>query len=329
MGPYLSSLRPRELSLCTAGASFLQTGFWGGFKARFGWRALAFTAEWLTEPAGAAGEATVLPLLVLHRPLGPALSFAYVPWGPELPPGYDAAARNAAAADLAGALRGLLPGDTAFIRFDFPWYETGPVPAAEPVPPRTSSAEPAAPGGSFLPGKPFRRAAANVQPPDSVLVNLDPGEPAILGAMKSKWRYNVGLAEKKGVQVRIAGSPLPSPGELEAFYGMYRETAARDGISIHGINYYAALFEEAAKYGHLPRDRRPDARLYLASQEGEDIAGIVTLFRGREAVYLYGASANRKRNLMAPYALQWRAMRDAKATGCVYYDLFGIPPEDP
>ena len=70
--------------------------------------------------------------------------------------------------------------------------------------------------------------------------------------------------------------------------------------------------------------------LYLAEHEGDVLAGIVTLFRGKEAVYLYGASSDRKRNLMAPYALQLKAMEDAKAYGCSEYDLFGIPPnEDP
>ena len=56
----------------------------------------------------------------------------------------------------------------------------------------------------------------------------------------------------------------------------------------------------------------------------------MTLFRGREAVYLYGASSDKKRGLMAPYALQVKAMEEAKAAGCEEYDLFGIPPdEDP
>jgi lipid II:glycine glycyltransferase (peptidoglycan interpeptide bridge formation enzyme) len=109
--------------------------------------------------------------------------------------------------------------------------------------------------------------------------------------------------------------------KLEGYYKIYWETAERDGILIHGLEYYAALFEEAARSG-------VDIRLYMASHEGEDLAGIVTLFRGKEAVYLYGASANHKRNLMAPNALQWRAMRDAKAAGCGFYDLFGIAPND-
>ena len=54
----------------------------------------------------------------------------------------------------------------------------------------------------------------------------------------------------------------------------------------------------------------------------------MTLFRGREAVYLYGASSDLKRNLMASYVLQLKAIEDAKAYGCINYDLFGIPPND-
>jgi lipid II:glycine glycyltransferase (peptidoglycan interpeptide bridge formation enzyme) len=159
-------------------------------------------------------------------------------------------------------------------------------------------------------------------------VDLTPDETAILGSMKSKWRYNIGLAEKKGVAVRsvlaaaVSAAEDSGANELETFYRLYKETAERDSISIHSIDYYRSLFEEAAKH-------TIDVRLYLASHEGEDLAGIVTLFRGKESVYLYGASSNHKRNLMAPYALQWQAMKDAKASGCLYYDLFGIPPLPP
>jgi lipid II:glycine glycyltransferase (peptidoglycan interpeptide bridge formation enzyme) len=149
----------------------------------------------------------------------------------------------------------------------------------------------------------------------------------LLANMKSKWRYNIGLAEKKGVAVRSAcpssnGTNTAIAGFLDIFYRLYEETSVRDGISIHPKEYYEALFEEAAN--HVV-----DVRLYLASHEGEDLAGIITLFRGTIATYLYGASSSHKRNLMAPYALQWQAMKDAKAAGCRVYDLFGIPPRPP
>ena len=42
----------------------------------------------------------------------------------------------------------------------------------------------------------------------------------------------------------------------------------------------------------------------------------------------YGASSDAHRNLMAPYAIQWAAMRWAKARGCSTYDLWGVPDQD-
>jgi lipid II:glycine glycyltransferase (peptidoglycan interpeptide bridge formation enzyme) len=152
-----------------------------------------------------------------------------------------------------------------------------------------------------------------------VLVDLAPTGEEILGAMKPKGRYNIGLAAKKGVVVERRDEA-----GLDIFYALYGETAKRDGIAIHGPGYYQTLFacsrETAAQ----------EVRLYLAFHEGEPLAGVIVLFRGPRAVYLYGASSNQKRNLMAPYALQWRALQDAKASGCIEYDLYGIPPrEDP
>jgi lipid II:glycine glycyltransferase (peptidoglycan interpeptide bridge formation enzyme) len=140
--------------------------------------------------------------------------------------------------------------------------------------------------------------------------------------MKPKWRYNARLALKRGVVVRRADEE-----GLETFYGLLKETAKRDGIAIHSVEYYRTLFSHARDYFAVSA---PQIHLYLARHEGEALAGIMTLFRKGEAVYLYGASSDKKRNLMAPYALQLKAMEDAKEAGCTVYDLFGIPPsEDP
>jgi lipid II:glycine glycyltransferase (peptidoglycan interpeptide bridge formation enzyme) len=111
--------------------------------------------------------------------------------------------------------------------------------------------------------------------------------------------------------------------ELDIFYSLLKETAQRDGIAVHNIDYYRTLFEicDSKKNGLK-------LRLYTASHENDTLAAIVVLFRGKHATYLYGASSNNKRGLMAPYALQWKAMQDAKEIGCLYYDLFGIPPDD-
>ena len=306
----LKALRRAELSVCGQAASFLQSDFWGAFKARFGWEALAFVAEWAGDETdlsqrrtsvegaeGSLGEGCQ-PLLVLRRSLMAGFSLAYIPWGPQLPPGFpaDDALRGDALKELAFALKGLLPADTAFVRFDPPWYNEGP----DELPPQVP--------------QPFVRAGADIQAPDTVLVNLEEPMEDLLLRMKPKWRYNARLALKKGVAVRRAAAA-----EAPVFYELLKETAVRDGIAIHPLAYYQALLAGGSSPGI-------DARLYLAEHEGDMLAGIVTLFRGREAVYLYGASSGKKRSLMAPYALQLKAMEDAKAAGCAVYDLFGIPP---
>ena len=251
-------------------------------------------------------EQQTIPLMVLFRRLAPGISFAYIPWGPELPSFFPEDDRYRVTAELAEKLKPFLPRKTTFVRFEPPWFDT------------EGSDKKKVNNGQFASAG-FKQAAATVQAPDTVIINLSFSIGEILAQMKPKWRYNISLAGKKGVQVNTGGYQ-----ELEIFYSLLKETALRDGIDVHGINYYKTLFElcQTGDGQYL--------RLYTAAHEGDILAAIVVLFRGKDAVYLYGASSNNKRNLMSPYALQWKAMQDAKETGCLYYDLFGIPPcEDP
>jgi lipid II:glycine glycyltransferase (peptidoglycan interpeptide bridge formation enzyme) len=290
------------MEACKDASTFLQSGFWGSFKACFGWNVRAFKAYW----DSGYGTEQVLPLMVIRRRLAPGCSFAYVPWGPEVPEDFSVEDKAQALAELAPALRPFLPGDTVFVRFDPPW-------AVEEMPDEGEECSLARP---LTFGAPFVRASANVQPPDTVLIDLTPATmDKVVESFKSKTRYNARLALRKGVTVINTGL-----GGLDDFYFLLKETARRDGIAIHSIDYYRTLFEHAAPYEMV------DIRLYLARLDRELLAGIVTLFRQDEAVYLYGASSSLHRNLMAPYALQVQAMTDAKDMGCTYYDLFGIPP---
>jgi lipid II:glycine glycyltransferase (peptidoglycan interpeptide bridge formation enzyme) len=291
-------------------ASFLQSSFWGEFKSSFGWKPLRFRIE------GPSGDPP--SLLVLLRRLPGGLSFAYSPHGPALDLGEIE--RSAFLAELSEALRPFLPKTCLFIRFDPPWFSVEEATGEEADPSsslrRVEESRPRV-------GPPLIRAAADVQPPDTVLVDLTPSEDAMLASMKPKWRYNVKLAEKKGVVVEAAGGEA-----IPEFYELYQATSRRDRIALHPEAYYRRLFALAEERRRRGDACAPDLRLWFARHEGEGIAAIVTLFLGEEAVYLYGASSDSKRNLMPAYALQWSAMRAAKAAGCRSYDLFGIPPID-
>ncbi len=318
-------LEPQEGML--PNPSFLQSDFWASFKANSGWKPYRFSLEIAGGKPGR--EALGLSVLLRRLPLG--LSFAYVPHGPSIGPFGDPSSgeglcldykQNTASqdwgadpasslskhlGDIAMALKPHLPQSCVFIRFDLPQYSL--------------SASPP----SLLP--PLKKAAVDIQPPDTVVIDLLPSEEDILAAMKPKWRYNVKLAEKKRLELVCVDAQDSSEGEIDAaiddFFALYQETSERDKIALHSKAYYRGLFAQAHGNANAPR-----LRAYFARYEGSSIASIITLFGKGEAVYLYGASSNRGRNLMPAYALQWRAMRDAKASGCVSYDLFGIPPSD-
>lgn len=156
--------------------------------------------------------------------------------------------------------------------------------------------------------------ADTIQPPRTILVDLQPDEDAILAAMKQKTRYNIRLSGRKDVTVREA-----TAADIPAFYQLMRATGQRDGFGIHSLDYYRAAHEMFA----------PDnAALLLAEYEGKPLAGMMVFAYGQNGYYLYGASGNEERKRMPAYAVQWAAMRWAKARGCTTYDLWGVPDAD-
>lgn len=156
--------------------------------------------------------------------------------------------------------------------------------------------------------------AQTVQPPSTIVLDLTQTEDQLLAAMKQKWRYNIRLAAKKGVVVREA-----TEADLPRWYALMEVTGVRDEFGIHTPDYYTDVFRLFCD------DRR--GVLLVAEHAGEMLGGVVILAFGPEAIYMYGASGNAYRNLMPNHALQWAAIRWAKAAGCARYDFWGIPPE--
>jgi lipid II:glycine glycyltransferase (peptidoglycan interpeptide bridge formation enzyme) len=280
---------------------FLSSAFWAKFKSAHGWQPFFFKTDF---------QKPFLSVLV-RRVKG--FSIAYIPMQCiENVEGVSVRSAADTLRSVTDALVPFLPPRTLFARFDPPvdfesleerdgWKRSFP---------------------RYAKSRRVFLAPGDVQPPDTVLLDLASpsgetlSEDALLSAMKGKWRYNIGLARKKGVSVRTASRDYLER-DIDVFYRLYLETARRDKIAVHSREYYETLLNTDA-----------DVRLYTAEHEGEAIACIVTLFFNGRATYLYGASSNVKRNLMAPYLLQWRAIVDAKNSGCVEYDFYGIPPDD-
>ncbi|MBO5607846.1 MAG: peptidoglycan bridge formation glycyltransferase FemA/FemB family protein [Treponema sp.] len=305
---------------------FLQTPFWAEFKENHGWKALYFSLDGNNKLSKLDSYGTSNnsdnSLTVLIRCIK-GFSLAYIPMAPEfkgrtdpsLPVSGDE--RNAYLEklfSLAENLKPFLPKRTLFIRFDPPVDFTD-------IEYRSSFAHDPVPKNLHI-----KKSHVDVQPPDTVLLSLEKSEEEILSEMKSKWRYNIRLAGKKGVEVsRHYATDADFEDAFEAFYNLFEQTSKRDGVSFHGKAYYKDLLERG-----IPSEdeSKPKITLYLAKHENDCLAGIITLFCEREAVYLYGASGNIKRNLMPAYLLQWTAIQDAKKEGCPVYDFYGCPPTD-
>src|SRR5690606_15427998 len=117
-----------------------------------------------------------------------------------------------------------------------------------------------------------------IQPPRTIVIDLTPPEDEILGRMKQKTRYNIRLAEKKGVTVREGTIE-----DLPALNRMMQVTGQRDSFGIHQPQYYRSAFEIFAPQ---------NAALWLAEYEGRPLAGVMAFTSGRSAAYLYGASSD-------------------------------------
>jgi lipid II:glycine glycyltransferase (peptidoglycan interpeptide bridge formation enzyme) len=149
-----------------------------------------------------------------------------------------------------------------------------------------------------------------IQPRRTIFIPIEGSEEDILASMKQKTRYNIHLAEKKGIEIRSAD-------DLSVFQEMMAITGKRDGIGVHVQSYYQKAYDLFQMSGKC--------NLLFAYYENQPIAGIMIFAQGRTAWYMYGASTDIERNRMPTYLLQWEAIRWAKSKGCSEYDLWGIP----
>lgn len=345
--------------------SFLQTPFWCQFKAAHGWKYKRFSlqikypnlqleeSDCSHNPCSNEIEEKTVEVAVLSRSFAKGLfSIAYIPLFPQLPyectpieiiekafeencdevgvikqeiitPVTQAIEFAHYLQDIGFALKPFLPKNTIAIRFDpdvsffdiderdFFNYGIKTVSYADKLK--------------------LKKNFVDIQPPDTSIIDLTLTEDKILSNMHSKWRYNIRLSEKKGVVIhKYTRNDVNLSKKIDKFYELTKETNARDGNSSHAKSYYLDLISRSAQdleSNNAEDKESPLITLYIAEHEGEEIASIMTLFSKDEAIYLYGASSNHKRNLMPNHLLQWTAIKDAKNYGSKCYDFYGMSPE--
>jgi peptidoglycan pentaglycine glycine transferase (the first glycine) len=292
---------------------FLQTWEWAQVKAAYGWQAMPLVWEsGIGNRQSAVAAAMVLKKQVISRGFAARLCVLYCPKGPLLDWSNEPL-RKQVLDDLQAFAK---EQGAIFLKLDPDVVLGMGIPGSEDA--REED------GGGAVMSELKRRgwlfSSDQIQFRNTVLLDLSASEEEMLGRMKQKTRYNVRLAEKKGVTVRIG-----TQADLPLLYKMYAETSVRDGFVIRDEGYYKTVWETFLKQPAV--GGQPSAEPLIAEVDGGAVAAIFVFYFAGRAYYVYGMSRDAHREKMPTYLLQWEAMKRAKARGCPVYDLWGAPDE--
>jgi lipid II:glycine glycyltransferase (peptidoglycan interpeptide bridge formation enzyme) len=284
-------------------AHVLQSWEWGQVKARYGWT--PSTRFWQDSQGQLAAAALVLERDFSLQGLRFPWKVLYIPKGPLLLDWGNRSLRKQVLDDLGvlGRQRGAI-----FVKIDPDVRLGSGVPGTGDAIENPVGQEIA----SELQAAGWRFSPEQVQFRNTVLIDLRADPEALLAGMKQKMRYNIRLAERKGVFVRSG-----TEADLDLLYRMYAETSVRDGFVIREEAYYRLVWETFMRAGL--------AEPLIAEVVGEPVAALIVFRFAGKAWYLYGMSRQTHRDKMPNHLLQWEAMLRSRAAGCATYDLWGAP----
>ena len=300
---------------------FLQTYEWGQVKAKYGWSPLyavwakdkfsVFSDQSVSDNRSLVTDHCLAAALILKRQIisngfAARLSILYSPKGPLLD-WTNESLRNRILDDLQAYAR---KQGAIFLKCDPDVVLGTGVPFSEGDAPENSGQTVM----SELKRRGWEYSSDQIQFRNTVVIDLTPTEEELLARMKQKARYNVRLAEKKGVALRVGRLE-----DLPMLYKMYAETSARDGFVIRDEGYYKTVWTL------FMNSSEPTCEPLIAEVDGEPVAAIFVFYFAGRAYYIYGLSRDKHREKMPTYLLQWEAMKRAKTRGCTMYDLWGAP----
>jgi len=289
---------------------FLQTWEWAQVKAKYGWEPIPYV--WGNSAAGMILKRTVsfrglFNLNILYMPKGPLLDWT------------DTALVARVLDDLQAFAK---KGKAIFLKIDPDVLLGTGIPGGEGS--REDNSGQAV--RSELKRRGWMDSSEQIQFRNTVVIDLSASEGEMLARMKQKTRYNVRLAEKKGVIVRPG-----TVADLPMLYKMYAETSVRDGFVIRDEGYYQTVWRmfisNVERLTLNVQQHLPAAVPLIAEVDREPVAAIFLFSFAGRAYYVYGMSRDAHREKMPSYLLQWEAMKRAKTAGCMTYDLWGAPDE--
>ena len=314
---------------------FLQTYEWGQVKAKYGWMPLYAVwdadGKWnlesdpnlLSTRHSIVAAALILKRQILRNGFAARLSILYSPKGPLLDWSNESL-RNRVMNDLQSLAK---KQGAIFLKMD-PDVVLG---TGIPDSGESATHNHGQAVISELKRRNWRYSSDQIQFKNTVVIDLTPSEEELLARMKQKTRYNIRLAEKKGVTIRTG-----TIDDFPLLYKMYAETSLRDGFVIRDEAYYRTVWKTFMAGNRSPASNLqpptidsqlqiPFAEPLIAGVDGEVVAALFAFCFADRAYYVYGMSREIHREKMPAYLLQWEAIKRARSSGCTVYDLWGAP----
>ena len=157
--------------------------------------------------------------------------------------------------------------------------------------------------------------------PTTFWIDLTKSEDEILKNFSSKTRYNIRLAQKRGVNIEEDSSQKAFKKYLELTF----ETAKRQGFYAHTPKYHRLMWKHLHQ-SPVTNHQSPIAHLLVAKYRGEIITTWILFAHDKILYYPYGASSDIHKNVMASNLMMWEAIKFGKKIGCKTFDLWGREP---
>ncbi|MDD2753307.1 MAG: peptidoglycan bridge formation glycyltransferase FemA/FemB family protein [Candidatus Portnoybacteria bacterium] len=330
------------------GGSFLQSWEWGEFQENIGRRVFRFLhchpefisgsdSEALKQVQGDKGGWRAQ--FIANKLPGVNKFYWHCPRGPVLANG-DEQMANSQIRKIIDAVKKSADKKVIFFRFGPEW----PLDCHSGLDPESRSGSRIECGMTEkdLKNIGFKQLSYDIEPSQTQILDISKTEDELLAQMHEKWRYNIRLAQKKGVQIKFTQSECVNfEYYFEEFYRLVSQgTSERNNIKHHPKEYYRKQLKIGAKSPLTPLYERGEdppfvkegeggfrETLFVAEYEGKVIAANIVVIFGNRATYLHGATSSEHREVMAPHLLQWEQIKYAKAQGCSEYDFWGVVNE--
>lgn len=299
-----------------------QTSFWGRVKSEQGFTPAGFeltvSRDLLLNDAKPL-EKKEDDILVLIKYIDNNSCYAYVPYGPKLEPEFEN--QGVFLEHLSETIKSQLPSNCIFIRYDLMWQNQW---ATEEEYFDQSGNWKGAPESktqeyrvNFKTEKwNLKKSMGDILPKNTLFLDLTLNEKNLLSNMRYNTRYNIRKAFRNGIRVKEYGIE-----HINQWYKLYIDTAIRHNMPIQDEAYFANILK------NQDNDKNGvTIKMLIADFDGEFLSSMFLVLSNKRATYLYGASSQSQKELMASYALQWESIRIAKEWGCTEYDMFGTAP---